>query len=133
MFRVVLDTNVIISALNFGGKPAAVLDLARKNIVHNITSPYILKEAENVLRTKFCWDSKRVKRAIVLLAVASELVKPKGRLRVISDVADNRILECAVTGKADFIISGDHHLTDLETFQKIKIVSPATFLNLIVS
>ena len=47
------------------------------------------------------------------------------------DPADDKYLECAIEGMADFIVSGDHHLTDLETFQKIRIVNPAAFLRII--
>jgi predicted nucleic acid-binding protein len=61
----------------------------------------------------------------------SKLIKPKTRVAVIVDEPDNRILECALEGQADFIISGDHHLTDLRNYQGIKIVDPATFLELI--
>jgi len=66
-----------------------------------------------------------------LLRISSQTVNPKRRLTVVAHEQDNRILECARQGKADFIISGDHHLTDLEIFQEIKIVNPAMFLNLI--
>ena len=56
MLKVVIDTNIIISALNFGGKPKDVLELARKKKIQNITSPYILNEVENVLLKKFIWQ-----------------------------------------------------------------------------
>jgi predicted nucleic acid-binding protein len=58
-------------------------------------------------------------------------VHPQERLAIIADDPDNRILECAVAGPADFIISGDHHLLDLENYQGIKIVNPARFLEAI--
>jgi predicted nucleic acid-binding protein len=47
------------------------------------------------------------------------------------DPADNKIIACALEGDADFIISGDHHLTDLKIFQGIKIVDPAAFLKIV--
>ena len=48
------------------------------------------------------------------------------------DPADNKILACGLEGEADYIISGDHHLTDLKIFQGIKIINPSTFLKIIL-
>ena len=61
----------------------------------------------------------------------SEVVKPKERLAIIADDPDNRILECAVAGQTDFIISGDQHLLHLKNYQGIKILTPAAFLEAI--
>ena len=131
MLKVVLDTNVIVSALNFAGKPAEVLDLAIAGEIANITSDHIITEVRNILIRKFSWEPAEAEDAGTLLRFFSKTVNPKRRLKVVSHEPDNRILECAVKGKADFIISGDHHLTDLENFQGIKIVNPARFLELI--
>jgi uncharacterized protein len=131
MLKVVLDTNVIVSALNFAGKPAEVFDLARAGEIDNITSNPIINEVKNILMRKFSWEPGQAEAAGTLLGFFSKTVNPKSRLTVVSHEPDNRILECAVAGKADFIISGDHHLTDLENFQGIKIINPAGFLELI--
>jgi uncharacterized protein len=131
MIKVVLDTNVIVSALNFAGKPAEVFDLAIAGEVANIISDHIITEVKNILMRKFSWEPAEAEDAGTLLRLFSKGVNPKRRLKIISHEPDNRILECAVAGKADFIISGDRHLTDLEDFQGIKIVTPARFLNLI--
>jgi len=56
MLRVVIDTNIVISALNFGGNPKAVLELARRNRIQNTTSPFIINEVEKVLTQKFGWQ-----------------------------------------------------------------------------
>ena len=56
MLRVVIDTNIVISALNFGGNPKTVLELARKNRIHNVTTPFIINEVEKVLTQKFGWQ-----------------------------------------------------------------------------
>jgi putative PIN family toxin of toxin-antitoxin system len=56
MLRVVIDTNVIISALNFGGNPKAILALARRRHIRNTTSPFIINEIERVLTRKFGWQ-----------------------------------------------------------------------------
>jgi len=74
------------------------------------------------------WDHAKTESAVKRISNFSEMVHPKERLEVIADDSDNRILECAVEGQAEFIISGDRHLKDLKSFQGIKIVDSATFL-----
>jgi len=54
--RVVIDTNVIISALNFGGRPKDILEMARTGLIRNVISPYILQEVKQVLTGKFSWQ-----------------------------------------------------------------------------
>ena len=132
MFKVVLDTNVIVSGLNFpGSKPARVFDLAIEGEIENITSEHIITEVRNILIRKFSWKPAEAEDAGTLLGFFSRVVKPKKGFKIISHEPDNRILECAVAGKASVIISGDHHLTDLENYQGIQIVKPAEFLELI--
>lgn len=132
MLKVVLDTNVIVSGLNFPtSNLAKILLLVASGEVTNFTSRHIVNETRRVLVDKFFWTCEEVEAAEVWLKTFSKSVNPKNRIAVIADDPDNRILECAIEGQADFIISGDHHLTDLENFQGIKIVDPATFLILI--
>lgn len=128
MLRVVIDTNVIISALNFGGNPKAVLELARKRHIRNTTSPFIINEIERVLTQKFGWQMEVTREVINDIQGFSHVVNPPETLAVIKNLPDNRILECAVAGEADYLISGDHHLTDLKTFGTIDIVTPTEFL-----
>jgi putative PIN family toxin of toxin-antitoxin system len=124
----VIDTNVIISALNFGGNPKAVLELARKRRIRNTTSPFIINEIERVLTRKFGWRMEVTREVINDIQGFSLIVNPPETLAVIKNLSDNRILECAVAGGADYLISGDHHLTDLKTFESINIVTPTEFL-----
>jgi putative PIN family toxin of toxin-antitoxin system len=131
MLRVVIDTNIVISALNFGGNPKAVLELARKNRIHNTTTPFIINEVEKVLTQKFGWQMEVTREALNDFQNFSQVVNPSETIAVISYPPDNRILECAVAGRADCIISGDHHLTDLKTYGSIKIVTPTEFLAII--
>jgi putative PIN family toxin of toxin-antitoxin system len=105
MLRVVIDTNIVISALNFGGNPKAVLDLARKNRIHNTTSPFIINEVEKVLTQKFGWQMEVTQEALNDFRGFSHVINPSETFAVISYPPDNRILECAVAGRADCIIS----------------------------
>jgi putative PIN family toxin of toxin-antitoxin system len=132
MLKVLLDTNVIVSGLNFpASNPAKILIMVASGEIANFTSGHIFNEARRILADKFFWTREEVDAAEVWLKTFSKSVNPQSRISVIADDPDNRILECAVEGQTDFIISGDHHLTDLENYQGIKIVDPATFLVLI--
>jgi putative PIN family toxin of toxin-antitoxin system len=134
MLKVVLDTNVIVSGLNFPkSNPAKILLLVASGEITNFTSRPILNETRRILVDKFFWTREEVESAEVWLKTFSKSVNPKSHISVIADDPDNRILECGVEGQADFIISGDHHLTDLENYKGIKIVNPATFLALIAN
>lgn len=127
--RVVFDTNVLLSAFIFGGNPAKLFDLARSGDIHLITSTAILKEFAAVLKAKFAWEDDDVAEAIKTVGYSSELVKPMEKIAIISDDADNRILECATAGKADFIVSGDRHLLDCASYKGIRIISAREFLD----
>lgn len=128
MLRVVLDTNVIVSALNFGGKPKDILGMARKKLIDNITFPFILDEVRAVLTGKFSWPRAVALEVVQGLREFSQVIDPQATISVISYAPDNRILECAVEGQADFIISGDHHLTDLKIYKNITVSTPSAFL-----
>ena len=134
MIRVVIDTNVIISALYFSrGNPWRIVAWAIEGNIRNITSEFILGEVRHVLEKKFLWQPREIENAIIKIEMFSEKVFPKKHLAVIPYAPDNRILECAIAGEADFIISGDCHLTDLQEYQDFMIVNPATFLSIVRS
>jgi putative PIN family toxin of toxin-antitoxin system len=132
MIKVVLDTNVIFSALYFSrGNPWRIVMWAIEGNIQNITSEFILEEVRRVLEAKFLWHSGQIEKAITSIESFSKIVCHDKYLDIIQCDPDNRILECALAGGADFIISGDRHLTDLVEYQGITIVNPATFLSII--
>lgn len=122
MYRVVFDTNVLLSAFIFGGNPEKLFELARRNKILLLTSPSILVEFASCLKNKFLWDDENIAKAIKTVGYSSELIKPTQKLAVVSDEPDNRILECACKGKADLIVSGDKHLLTLKEYQNIPII-----------
>ncbi len=128
MHRVVFDTNVLISAFIFGGNPERLFDLARFGELRLIVSPDILMEFAYVMKEKFAWAEDDIAEAIKAIGYSSELVRTTQKLKLVIDDADNRILECALEGNADFIVSGDHHLLDVGRFQDVRIVRPKAFL-----
>jgi putative PIN family toxin of toxin-antitoxin system len=128
--RVVLDTNIFLSAFTFGGKPEIVLELARAGRIQLVVSTFILAELASILKRKFAWGDEDIREALMIVGRHADLVKPGMRLRILEDEADNRVLECAVEGRAEWIISGDHHLLNLKEFRGIQIVRASDFLSI---
>lgn len=128
--RVVLDTNVIVSALSHGGKPRDILALTRKGEIELVISPFILDELSHVLERKFLWSPERTKEAVANLLLYATVADPLPTLAAVDDDADNRVLECALAGGASIIVTGDHDLLRLNEFRGIQIVKPAEFLEL---
>jgi len=131
--RVVIDTNVFVSGLTFKGKPREVLDLIWRGDMEACVSSFILKELEETLKVDFSWNRDQIKHAIEKIKAKTILIQPKNKVWVIKGKDDdNRILECAIEGKVQYLISGDRkHLLSLKEYQMIKILSPAEFLKLL--
>ena len=129
--RVVVDTNIFLSAFTFGGKPEILFEMARADRIQFVVSTAILAELASILKSKFGWDDEDIRQALRVIGRHAELVKPGIRRRVLEDEADNRVLECAFEGRAEWIISGDRHLLSLREFRKIPIVRVSDFLSII--
>ena len=127
--RVVCDTNILLSGFLFGGNPEKVLEAVRAGKIHLLISSSILAEFASILKNKFLWDDEAVREALTAIGRHADLVKPGQKIRVLDDEADNRVLECALEGRADFIISGDRHLLNLKEFRGIPILRASDFLN----
>ena len=130
MLRVVLDTNVYVSAFVFGGPPLEILTLGIRDHIAVFVSAPILKEIQAVLQSKFEWPTRDVREALDAIDAFGSLVVPREAVAVIKDdEPDNRILECAVEGSAHVIVSGDKHLRALRAYRRIAIMSPREFLD----
>jgi uncharacterized protein len=129
--KVVLDTNVYISAFEYPkGRNAVVWDAALAGRFWLLVSPAIIQEMAGVLRDDFEWPEDRVQNAVrlVVRVAGKRVVIPRTRVHVVTaDVDDNRILECAVDGKADVIVSNDHHLLNIKAYAGIPIVAGVDF------
>lgn len=130
MLKIVMDTNVLVSALVFGGKPRSVLETAIEGRAKLILSEVLLEELTGILEgPKFRYPRKVTQTIRDLLISIAEVVTPSVEIdRIVRDPDDNRILECAVEGCADFIISGDLDLLELGEFRGIRIRPPARFV-----
>jgi putative PIN family toxin of toxin-antitoxin system len=128
--RIVVDTNVLVSALIFpGGPPEAVYRLALERRIVLVTSRPLLAELGRVLTTKFGWDADRSEEAVRQLVRVAEIADPQQAVgEIVADPADNRVLEAAAEGGVEAIVSGDRHLLALSSWRGIRIESPAGFL-----
>ena len=129
--RVVLDTNVIVSGLNFPGNERLVLELALRGRFELCLSLFILEEVAGVLGRKFDWSEERSSQALRALGDAATVIEPARLPDVIEGGhADNRILECAVEASADYLVTGDRrHLLPLEEHQGARILNAPRFLS----
>ncbi|MFO7953142.1 MAG: putative toxin-antitoxin system toxin component, PIN family [Bacillota bacterium] len=130
MPRVTIDTNIIISAILFGGNPEKLIQLASSQKISLILSHDILAETVYILRNKFGWSNNQIESLEIMLREVATIVTPQKRVKVIkNDDPDNRTLECAVEGNVDFIVSGDKkHLLLLRYYNDIPIITAAAFL-----
>jgi putative PIN family toxin of toxin-antitoxin system len=136
--RVVLDANVIVSALiNPQGTPAQVFDAWRAERFQLLLSQAILEEIGRVLRyprvaVYHGWTEECLRTWLEDLAHLAMMTPGTLTIAVIQDdPSDNRYLECAVEGEAAYLVSGDRVLIAMGTFQGIQIISPRAFLEIL--
>lgn len=132
--RAVLDTNIFVSALVFPGGQAekAILAAAEGRCELEISKP-VIHEVLDVLARKFDRDTEELARVAVFLAELGEVVSPRKAIRVMRDVPDNRILECALAARASVIVTGDHAMLALGEHKKARIVTLREFLDMLAS
>lgn len=127
--KAVFDTNIFVSAFAIpGGRADAAILKVAEGEVHLVISRPIIHEVLDVLARKFDRNSEELARVAVFLSELAEVVAPRSRLKVLRDEPDNRILECAVTGKADAIVTGDQAMLKLGEYRGIRILSLKDFL-----
>jgi len=127
--RVVLDTNGLISALLYGGKLRQVLQLALGGRARLLVSQPLNSELARVLRDKFELTPRELAANTNTLWKYAEWIVPRRRLNLCPDEPDNRVLECAIEGRADFIVTGDLDLLNLPAIEGLAILTPAAFLS----
>jgi putative PIN family toxin of toxin-antitoxin system len=125
--RAVVDTNVFFSALRVVpvpgrlSPPGQLLLRAGWGDFTLIMSEAILAELEGVLERKFQWEQSRLAATMARIRDMSEIVHPSLTVADCRDPDDNRILEAAIEGRADLIVSGDKDLLDMKAFRGIEI------------
>ncbi|BAU23546.1 hypothetical protein THC_1175 [Caldimicrobium thiodismutans] len=126
--RVVFDTNVFVSAFLTEGLCAGLLIRARKGDFQLYVCPEILDEFERVLKQKVKAPLELIREAVDLILEVSKIINSVEVVRGICvDGDDDRILSCALSAKADYLVSGDRELLKMKRYKDIKIVSPREF------
>ncbi|HEY1341546.1 MAG TPA: putative toxin-antitoxin system toxin component, PIN family [Bryobacteraceae bacterium] len=128
MIRAVVDTNLYVSALVFGGKPAAVIQLADEGAFELVVCAQIRDELAATLTRKFGWSSDRVRHASDVLWNRASWVVPPQLPPASRDRDDDFILACALEAGAGFVVTGDQDLLALHPFRGIAVFTPADFL-----
>ncbi|MBU4266951.1 MAG: putative toxin-antitoxin system toxin component, PIN family [Candidatus Altiarchaeales archaeon] len=133
MTQAVLDTNILVSAAIARGNEFELLELAKEGRYELILSTGILEEFEGVVSQERFGFTKNIREEIINNVIKiAKIVDPKGKIDAIKeDPDDNKIIECALEGKADYIISGDKHLLKLGKFQGIEVITTTKFLELL--
>jgi len=128
--RVVFDTNIYISAFVLAGGSA---ESAMQKILNNedtlITSKAIIEETLRILAKKFERNVEELSRTAVFMSEIATTVAPTERLAVLADEPDNRILECAIEGGADKVVTGDKAMLSLALYQGIEVISLRSYLS----
>ncbi|OGW41126.1 MAG: putative toxin-antitoxin system toxin component, PIN family [Nitrospirae bacterium RBG_13_39_12] len=127
--KLVFDTNIFISAFAI---PHSKAEKAILRILEGadslIISKEIMKEVLFVLSSKFHRDSEAISHTALYLSDIAQIVKPVKRIHILEDDPDNRMLECALHGKADAIVTGDKEVLKLKEFEGIRIMSLKEYL-----
>ena len=135
--KIVLDTNVWLSGIFWEGEASKILEKAEKKDIQIIISENILSEIIKVLNreSKFQKYILNLRLSIedllrTILSI-SDLIETKSKLDIVkADPKDNIILEAALAGKSEYIISYDNHLLNIIEFRGIKIIHPSEFLKI---
>jgi len=130
--RIVIDTNVLISAIFWTGKPKQLLNHVRRQKITFVTSNQLLDELRQILVRQdksFHLQDKEADRVVEALRGFAEVVESHSEITVCHDEMDNREIACAIDGKAEYIITGDLHLLGLRSYKSVKIMGVSDFLN----
>lgn len=125
--RVVLDTNVLVSGILWNGKCREILRLAANNRIQAVTSAELTAELLDILSRRFNFTAPEDEFARSILAELDR-VWPTETFSLCRDPDDNRVLEAAVSGRCEYLITGDEDLLVLNEVRGVRIVKPADFL-----
>lgn len=126
---VLLDTNIIVSALLFGGKPRTVFHLVLRKEIDAVISRQLIAELLGVLAEKFHFPQKILVLLERKILKRFRIVLPLTRIDLLKN-PDDRVLEAALEGRCAYIVTGDKELLALQSFQGIVIVTAEQFLRI---
>jgi uncharacterized protein len=127
--KVVIDTNIYISAIFWGGKPRGVVDLCRNERILIFTSSDIEGEIVEKLRIKFRLAEDEIDKIMSDFSSFTNPIEITKRIQAVpDDPDDDKFIECAVSCGADLIVSGDKHLLNMKEYYGIMILRASEFL-----
>ena len=131
--RIVLDANIFISSVFWGGNPKVVLERVISNLDMLFITKEILNEIEDVIgRPKFHMGKDEIEYYIKSIEEIGRKIIPRNQVKKGSrDKTDNKYIECAIAANADYIITGDIHLLEIREYSNIKIVNPKEYLEIV--
>jgi len=128
--KIVIDTNVVVSALFFGGKPQRLLHYAINGALEVVVSKEIIEEySELIERISDKYSGKKENFSLNEFISICRLVSPTRKIDVCRDRDDNKFLECAAEAKCLYVVSGDNDLLALERFEDIEIITVTEFFD----
>jgi uncharacterized protein len=125
---VTLDSNVWVSALEFGGVPKRVVQAALDGDVEIAVSQWIIDETLRILKNKFGWSRSDLVGALMVIEDCTTIVSPSETPSLVADDPDDdNILACAAAAKSNYLLTGDKHLLKLGSYRDTEIIKPAQF------
>ncbi|MBI4403912.1 MAG: putative toxin-antitoxin system toxin component, PIN family [Deltaproteobacteria bacterium] len=125
---VCLDSNIYVSAIGFGGKPLAVVELALKKEFLVIISPHILNEVRKNLIHKIGIKGSAIDRFVENISEVAVFFTPTGSVAILHDSEDNKVIETALMGFANVLVTGDKAIAQLKSVGDLKVETTSTFL-----
>ena len=131
--RVAFDTNILFSSVGWLGNPHQCVQAARRGKCLSLTCEPILAELAEKLHLKRGFDITKATETTDEIRAFSQVLAIPGTLKAVAaDPDDDAVLECAIVGQAQYLVSGDRHLLALPKYQGIQIVKAAEFLTLLL-
>lgn len=129
--KIVIDTNVVISGIFFGGFPRKILEAVVNNKVDAYANTKIIKEYSDIVKEMIVDKGGKLDENILSPFIEKlNLVKPVSKIKISRDKEDDKFIECAIDSKALYVVSGDKDLLDIVEFQNISIITAKDFYNL---
>lgn len=130
--RIVIDTNVLVSAIFFGGKPAELIRMVLARSVSAVASQEILNEYQETIDYLLKkYGGEHLRFSAIPIYSAMEIIIPSSKIDVCRDPDDNKFISCAIDGDCYYIVSGDKDLLILEQFQSVRIVTVVQFFEIL--
>lgn len=132
--RIVLDTNVLISGVFFGGFPRKILSSIVTRKITACATSEIINEYEEIVQAMVDRKQGHINRTILVpLIKAMEIIEPSSHIEICRDPDDDKFLECAKDSHALYIVSGDKDLLIIEKYENIQIVTAKDFCEIYLS